>query len=152
LKREGAAAKNTRTIVRSDVRIHRKLLRAQDHPNRDGNLRSSVLYKRIEEMLAPHHGFSVIGFGPNGMKVPGNTTLNTWRSMPSKPTHEQINNVWLRREEIKGLVNRAHTMIADLDEGIEDSEQKIPQALIQALLENFGNSHVKDALVELRLI
>ena len=86
----------------------------------------------------------------------GNTRLTTWRRKPPKPTEQQIQQeterAWLHREEIGQLSKRARSMIADLMEGIEEPEEKIPQALIQALLDQFGNGSMKNALVELRLV
>jgi len=157
LKRQGAAGKISRGIVRSDVRVRRRPLRDAEHPNRHGSrLTASELFRRIEKMLAPHHHrFRVVGLGPDGKRIDGHTTLGAWRRKPSKPTTQQIQlekeGASLRREEIRGLTVLAYRAIADLEEGIEDPEQKIPQAVLQALLDQFDHGSVRDAVRELRL-
>jgi hypothetical protein len=148
LKRKGAA-RSAHALVRPDIKIRRKLFRQAEQPNRDDTIRVGKLYKRIAQMLAPHYAYVVIGFGPDGTQVPGHMTIQTWRTMPSKPPLDPAG--W-RRAEIAMLTKRALTMIADLDEGVEASAQKIPQAVIQALLAQFDQTSVKDALTELRLV
>jgi len=130
LKR-GGAAKTRRARGRSDIRIHRQLLLKEQHPRHD-NLTTSDVCNRIEVMLAPHHGhkFSVIGIGPDGVRIDGHTTLKTWRNKAPKPTARQTHYALQRREEIATLVEKGLILITDLEEGLGESEQKIPQAMI----------------------
>jgi hypothetical protein len=153
LKRHSASAR--RIIVRSDIKIRRKPLVKADHPHRHDNLKAIDVIKRIKNMLPPHYKFSVIAIGPDGARVDGHTSLDVWRSRAPKPTPQQLQQEaetdWLRREEVGKLCKLALMMLADLSEGVEDPEQKIPQAVIQALLDQFGNTFVKAAVVDLRL-
>jgi hypothetical protein len=133
--------------------IRRRLFLMHEHP-RGPDIRVSEICQRIEDMLSPHYRaqFSVIAFGPDGKQVPKQTTLKGWCDKPPKPTREQKTDAAIRREEIKNLTDQMHKVLADLEEGIEDPAQKIPQAVIQALLEYFNNEDVKEALKELRLV
>jgi hypothetical protein len=141
-----------RAVVRNDIIMRRKRLLKEDHARYD-DLRVSEIYKRIRAMLTPYNraNFSIVGFGPDGNKIPGHTTLRGWQSRTPKPTQQERDAAWQRHDEIEALVENGLFMITQLEEGIDDPEQKIPQALILALLKHFDVGSVRAALVELRL-
>jgi hypothetical protein len=68
--------------------------------------------------------------------------------MKKLKSEQETDNVKYHREEIRDLHKKGLMMVANLGEGIEDPEEKIPQALIQVLGEQFGDDSVKDAVRE----
>jgi hypothetical protein len=150
LMRHGAARNGIRATVRSDARVRRKLLRKSEHPAGD-EVRVSKVVERIETMLPPNVKASVVAFGPRGEVIEKQTTLRTWRAEAPKPTQAERDAAAMRREEIADMVKAAARMIDNLEEGVDDPEEKIPQALMQAVLDRFGNTATRAALDELRL-
>ena len=135
-----------RALVRADIKIRRKPFRPAEHPNHDETIRVSKICQRIAQLLAPHYAFAVIGVGPDGRQVSGRKSLQVWRTLPP------CDDLWGRHTANALLTTRAHAMLAELDEGVETPEQTIPHAVLQALLTQFGQMSVQQALTELQLV
>ena len=135
-----------RALVRADIKIRRKPFHPAEHPNHDETIRVSQICQRIAQLLAPHYAFVVIGVRPDGRQVSGRQSLQAWRTLPP------CDDLWWRHTENALLTTRAHAMLAELEEGVETPEQTIPHAVLQALLTQFGQTSMQQALRELQLV
>lgn len=138
--------RSMRALVRANIKIRRKPFRPAEHPNHDDTIRVSKICQRIAQLLPPHYAFVVIGVGPDGRQISSRKSLQAWRTLPP------CDDLWWRHTESALLTTRAHTMLAELDEGVETPEQTIPYAVLQALLTQFGQTSVQQALMELHLV
>ena len=142
-------------IVRKDRRFSRKPLLRQDHPL-DERLSISDIHKRIGALLAVNLkqlDWKVLAFGP-GINDPldTRTLLRKWQNMTPDLTAQRRESKAMRAVEIdEFLLPRALEALDELDEGIEDPEDKVPQAVIAALIRRYDVRDVKKALLELRV-
>lgn len=134
LVRKGARLKSARIVVRSDIVVRRARFRIEEHR---AGAQDSVreILERVSEMLAPsvRRRYSVAGIGPNGERLDSRTLLKNWRRLPPKPSAAQLEERALRLAEIDEIKTTAMAQLRELDEFLERSEDKVPQAMLAAL-------------------
>lgn len=142
-------------IVRKDKLFSRRPLKAEDHPKEDAT-NVAVISERVAGMLAVNLrqlGWKIVCFAPSEPEpLHGLTLLATWRQKSPTLTAGQREAKALRIEEIESYLKpHALRLLEELDEGIEDAETKVPQAVIQALIQRYDVRDVNEAIAELRL-
>jgi hypothetical protein len=139
--------------VRDDKIYRRKSLKPSYHTY-DDTTRVSEVVTRIGDMLAVTGSGrrpKIVAIGPDGHAIPGNTLVVNWRRREPAATPEQLELRTMRREEIEYLKPMAARALADIEEGIEDPEDKMPVAVILELIERYGPEAVRDGIAEARI-
>lgn len=109
----------------------------------------------VDAMLATrpaHHGWRIEARGPSNQPIDLRTLLSTWQGMEPALTETERAARRMRQDEIDLFVRpQANTCIAGLEEGLDEPNTKVPQALLAELTEHYGIEAVRGAIAELRI-
>jgi hypothetical protein len=109
--------------------------------------------KLIDEDLVPYididlkaSGVDIKAFGPSGEGLDSRTTVGTWRSLPSAPTEEEIEEVNAQLAQIEEVAKEARPYLNNLSEFHWTPEDVVPQGVIRAMVSMFGIDAVRQAV------
>ncbi len=140
--------------VRDDKLVSRKLITAAVILRRPRQTVRQMI-DNIETMLATppaHHGWEIEARDPRNQKIDPRTHLATWRAMEPALTAAEREAKRMRKDEIENFIRPlAAGYIAELEEGLEEPENKVPTALLAELVEHYGVGDIRAAITELRI-
>ena len=140
-------------LVRDDKVLTRRLIR-EGVVSRGPDDRVSQILADVEAMLATppsRQGMRLEARGPYGEVIHANTQLKNWRARNPEPTEAEREARQRRREEVDYARVVADEALEGLEEGLEQSEAVVPEAVMGALVDRYGVDSVRAAIRELRL-
>ena len=140
--------------IREDKIVARKPISA-NVLSRDDRQTVREMLDEIEAMLSINladRGWTIVPRGPANVEVPHNTRLRGWRAMEPAPTEVELAARRARREEIDDFLRpQVARWFEELDEGIDEPQTKVPEAVLAELVERYGVEEVRTAIGELRV-
>ncbi len=140
--------------VRDDKIFTRRIISPSVLPRRPRQTVRDIL-DGIEQMLATPPSqirCAIEARAPNGQRIDTRTHVETWQAMEPTLTPSQREAKRIRKDEIESFLRpRAALCIEELEEGLEDPEDKVPVALLAELVERYGIDAIRAAISELRV-